>query len=237
MHCRACGVEVVEQAVYCHKCGDRLDLQQQSPPGERAETTAVPGPSGPAADEHVSVRPAHGAEKLQPTAAAHQAEGEEPEKELWQGGYGSRAMIGAWAMTGLVTLLLLAIWIWQVRDSRLWIALVIVILLIWLYQLLVLARRRLSVSYQLTTQRLIHVSGILRRVTDRLQVIEIDDITVEQGLLERLVGVGSIRIASADRTHPVLLLRGIENVNEVSALMDEVRRTERLRRGMFIEQI
>ena len=59
----------------------------------------------------------------------------------------------------------------------------------------------MSVHYLLTTQRFIHETGILRRVNDRIELLDMDDITFEQGLLERLVGVGTIRIAS-QRSQP-----------------------------------
>ena len=46
----------------------------------------------------------------------------------------------------------------------------------------------------------------------------------------RFVGVGTIRIESSDRSHPELLLVGIEKVDEVAKLIDDCRRKERLRR-------
>ena len=71
----------------------------------------------------------------------------------------------------------------------------------------------------LTNQRFIHESGILRRVSDRIEVLDIDDITFEQGIIERLVGVGTIRVMSSDRSHPELLMYGIENVrNSIGTL-------------------
>ena len=68
-------------------------------------------------------------------------------------------------------------------------------------------------------------------------MLDVNDITVEQGLLERIVGVGTIRISSSDRTHPELDLPGIENVKEVAALLDNARLAERHRRGLHIEQV
>ena len=65
----------------------------------------------------------------------------------------------------------------------------------WVYYIAVLCYRRMSVRYCLTTQRFVHERGILRRVNDRIEVLDMDDITFEQGLLERLSGVGTIRIA------------------------------------------
>jgi uncharacterized membrane protein YdbT with pleckstrin-like domain len=100
-----------------------------------------------------------------------------------------------------------------------------------------LAYRKLTVKYQLTTQRFIHEKGLLKRVTDRIEVIDIDDVSVEQRLIERMVGVGTIKLISSDRSHPVLMLRGIEKVREVAATIDDLRRKERRRRGLHIESI
>jgi hypothetical protein len=82
-----------------------------------------------------------------------------------------------------------------------------------------------------------HRRGILTRTTDRIEAIDIDDITWKQGLVERLTGVGTVKIASRDRTNPSFDVIGIENVEQVAQLIDKARRAERLRRGfMTIEQ-
>ena len=107
----------------------------------------------------------------------------------------------------------------------------------WVYFIAVLCYRRMSVRYCLTTQRFVHERGILRRVNDRIEVLDMDDITFEQGLLERLSGVGTIRIVSHDQTDPELVLPGIENVKHVAALFDDARLAERRRRGLHVEQI
>ena len=100
-----------------------------------------------------------------------------------------------------------------------------------------LGYRKLTVSYKLTTQRFIHESGLLKRVTDRIEVIDIDDVSLEQRVVERIMGVGSIKITSSDRSHPELHMHGIENVKEVALLIDDTRRAERRRRGLHIESI
>ena len=145
-------------------------------------------------------------------------------------------MIGAWALSGLITVLLvvLAFWIW--RSWFTWAA-VVVVALLWIWQLCVMKYRQWNVRYRLTTQRFIHETGILRRVTDRIETIDMDDITFEQRFLERFVGVGTIGITSSDRTHPELLLLGIDNVKEVAGKIDDIRRSERRRRGLHIESI
>ena len=222
MRCPACGVEVVEQAVYCHKCGGRLDASADNGP-VNSQPAGDPGPAAPDFLQEPAMR--------RETAA-------EPEKELWRGGYSSKAMIGAWVISGAITILLLIVGIlWLPREAVWWLILVAAMLLPWLYHAAVLCYRRMSVSYRLTTQRFIHELGILRRVNNRIELLDMDDITFEQGLLERLVGVGTIRIGSSDRTDPELVLPGIENVKEVAAILDNARLAERRRRGVHIEQI
>ena len=47
--------------------------------------------------------------------------------------------------------------------------------------------------------------------------------------------MGTIKIMSSDCTHPELFLEGIDRVAHVAGLIDEARRAERLRRGLFID--
>jgi uncharacterized membrane protein YdbT with pleckstrin-like domain len=107
--------------------------------------------------------------------------------------------------------------------------------LVWIFFLARLGWRRMSVKYELTNQRFIHEEGVLRRVTDRIEVIDISDVTFEQTLFDRMFNVGTLRIVSSDRSHPELRLVGIENVREVAHMMDAARRKERLRRGLHID--
>ncbi len=240
MLCPKCAAEVSEQSVYCHKCGERIDLGgQQSSPDDQAGAGPFPedAPSGEVPDRPAAPPMPTPAEKFQEAAALRQGRDEEPEEELWQGRYSSKAMVRAGALSGLITVVLLGIWIWRVRSGTWWLVLLVGLALLWLYQFFVMKYRQWIVRYQLTNQRFIHQSGILRRVTDRIEVIDMDDITFEQGLLERFVGVGTICITSSDRTHPELLLRGIQNVQEVAGIIDDTRRSERRRRGLHIEAI
>jgi membrane protein YdbS with pleckstrin-like domain len=151
-------------------------------------------------------------------------------------------MVGSWLLAGLgaVVLLILAIWLTNASDISwqvIWGIWAVVMIAGLGYLGVVLAYRRLSVRYRLTSSRFFHEQGILRHVTDRIEVIDMDDISYEQSLLQRMMGVGTIRITSSDRTHPVLDIRGIENVREVSSLMDDARRDERRRRGLHIESV
>jgi len=236
MRCNACGAEVLEEAVYCHKCGARVDMQIESyaAPEGRGEEPAY----GMGAQEQGSTNSTQGgAGQFKEALNARGESAGTAEEELWTGGYATRAMVGAWILSGLITVGLFILGIWAEWGATGWQVLLVLILLMWLFQFVVLARRKISVRYRLTSQRFFHETGILRHVTDRIEVIDMDDVTFEQTLLERLVGVGTICITSSDRTHPELTIPGIQNVAQVAAMIDEARHAERMRRGLHIETI
>jgi uncharacterized membrane protein YdbT with pleckstrin-like domain len=112
-----------------------------------------------------------------------------------------------------------------------------IVVVLWLSLLGYLLYERLSVEYTLTNHRFIHQTGILRRVTNRIETIDIDDVTFEQGIIERMFGVGTIRLLSSDTSDPKLFLKGIDDVKRVANLIDDARRSERRKRGMYIESV
>jgi membrane protein YdbS with pleckstrin-like domain len=164
---------------------------------------------------------------------------DDSEATLWEGNYSAKAMIGSWLLGIVATVLLLAGGIF-LNTMFPGIALLVaagLILLLWIALGLQLLYRKWSVRYQLTNQRFIHRRGILKQVTDRIETIDMDDITFEQGIVQRMLGVGTIRITSSDRTHPELRLIGIEDVQRIANLIDSARRKERVRRGIHIEAV
>lgn len=226
MKCSACGAEVAENAIYCHQCGERVDGAGSRPPDETG-TGARPEPR----DQFQNAAGRRGDE-----------DDDEDEDVLWEGRYSPRDMFGAWILCGLITVAVVALAIWLSTTGRLgwqviWGSAAVLVLIAWGYPGVKLLYRRMSVSYRLTSQRFFHEAGILRHVTDRIEVIDIDDVACEQSLLQRMFGVGTIHITSSDRSHPELDLPGIENPREVAGKMDDARRKERMRRGLHIESI
>lgn len=145
-------------------------------------------------------------------------------------------MIGSWVLAGVVTIagvVLCAL----VPTPITWMAVGAAVPVFWLALLGYLLYQRLAVDYSLTTQRFVHQKGVLRRVTNRIEVIDIDDVTVEQGFVERMFGVGSIKLLSSDTSDPKLLLRGIDDVKRVATLIDDARRDERRKRGLYMEAV
>ncbi|MGI9467709.1 MAG: PH domain-containing protein [Rubripirellula sp.] len=159
----------------------------------------------------------------------------EPEEELWNGGYSAKAMVGTWILLAILSVATLIIpFIVDFLSVPMSLG---VIVLIWLVGAVVYGLRRFGVHYELTSQRFIHQTGILTRDTDRIEVIDIDDVSFTQGPVQRVFGVGRITVTSSDRSHPLLHMIGIADVKSVAGLIDDVRRKERRRRSLHIEAI
>jgi uncharacterized membrane protein YdbT with pleckstrin-like domain len=154
---------------------------------------------------------------------------------LWSGTYSPKAMVGPAIALAVLTVVALIIGGIAFPPALIFVGLGAVVL--WAIFGLVLLYRRMTVRYRLTTFRFFHETGLLSRTRNRVEVIDINDVTLSQGLIERLFDVGTIHVQSSDVTHPNLHLVGIENVREITDLIDNTRRAERQRRGLFMENI
>ncbi len=160
------------------------------------------------------------------------------ERSLWKGGYSPKAMYGTWAMSAVVTVVaIVLVAIYGSQQQNVWLITAAVILLGWCFAIGLYLSRRWGVHYELTTQRFVHQEGIFVRRSNRIEVIDIDDVSYTQGIVQRMLGVGTITITGSDRSHPELVIQGIDRVPEIATLIDDVRREERRRRSLHIEAI
>lgn len=209
-------------------------------PSQVSNQSADRRDSGQADSAAATGRPSHAppqpstADRFRSGVAPKNAGGVEhdQEEEIWSGGYSPKAMLGTWL--ALIVLSVLAVVGTVMFEVIPWMVTGIGLLAIWLIAAGVYAFRRFGVHYELTSQRFIHQSGVLTRHTDRIEVIEIDDVSYRQGPIQRLLGIGSIVIISSDRSHPELSMVGIDDVKSVAGLIDDIRRTERRRRSLHI---
>jgi membrane protein YdbS with pleckstrin-like domain len=222
MKCGKCGSKVAEDAAFCSKCGAPVSNAHDIDDGDEADSAAT------------------GATRARANARRIAAGGrgpQKPEEDLWTGSFSPLAMVGPAFGSAFVSILAVIGAAVVAPGPIGWTALLIVLGLLWAWLGLTLLYRRLTVRYRLTTYRFFHDTGLLARTGNRIEVIDIDDVTVHQGLIERMFGVGTIHIASSDRTDPSLDLPGIDDVRTVADLIDTTRRAERQRRGLHIESI
>lgn len=162
-----------------------------------------------------------------------------PEELMWSGTYSGKAMVGTWIILGLATVALIVAYVLipTLQQPIVRWVLLGAIALGWIVPLVMLFYRKLAYSWELSNHRLKHRYGILLRRHDRVEVIDIDDVTFRQGIIEALFNVGTIRVRSSDASHPELQMRGISDVKHVSDLIDKLRRDERTKRGLYVESV
>lgn len=214
MQCPECKADVDSKSVFCPQCGTRLD--------EEAADVVEPTAS----------------ERFRKSVGTRQEIADDDEEvTLWQGRYSWKAMIGVWIGAGLLSLIGLIAGVLFQFSTNGWVFLVGTIVCIWIGLLLAFLKRWLGVHYTVTNHRFLHERGIFWRTVDRLELIDVGDITFKQGPIERMVNVGTILLTSSDATHPSLPIPGIEDVRSVSGIIDRQRREERKRRGLHIHNV
>ncbi len=214
MNCPACKRDIPADTAFCPHCGAKLESGRSS------------------TDNH-----AEATEAFRQNLHAHQVPSDDQETEIWRGQFSPRAMLNLWIIAAVLTVAALVLGAIMSPSATGWIAIGVIVALMWLGLLARLVHRRMAVLYRLTNVRFFYETGILRRVTDRIQVIQIDDVTVTQDFIERFTGVGDIKLSTSDKTAPSIEIEGIENVSKVADMIDTVRRELRNRRGVRIEQI
>jgi membrane protein YdbS with pleckstrin-like domain len=216
MKCTQCGAAVPANAAFCPQCGAHLSRAPAD--GDRPAAAAKIRPSGPPGTAH-----------------------DVSEQDLWTGRYSPKAMTGPFL--GALLLAAICFVVGSYVDSRAWMAVAVGAVVVFVYLLLLLLYRQMSIRYRLTNQRLLREIGILGRTDDRILVIDIDDITVKQTFVERMFNLGTILIVANDesakeeeqaRVKKDVVMRGIEDPRHVADLIDEARRAERSRRGVYM---
>ncbi len=93
-------------------------------------------------------------------------------------------------------------------------------------------------KYALSDDRLFVTSGLFKTVEDEVRLYRILDITLSRTLIQKMFGMGTIEISSADKTLGDFALVNIKNPMEVkeqlSALVEENRDKKRVTNREFM---
>ncbi len=101
--------------------------------------------------------------------------------------------------------------------------------------LILLARawyRVASTRYRLTTQRLFAQTGLIAKNLEEVELFRVKDVTLRQGVLDRLLGVGTVTVLSTDDTAPELELAGIRDPLAAKEALRTAFRAARQREGL-----
>jgi len=101
---------------------------------------------------------------------------------------------------------------------------VLLLLLLWV--------RLKSFSYRLTNERLFIRRGWLAKHVNELELYRVKDVVVDQGVLQRLLGYGTITVMADDVTTPQVDLARISRPTKIKELIRTQYRAARQREGV-----
>src|SRR2546427_7200789 len=144
------------------------------------------------------------------TQPASQLEGEEV--DLWRDSYAWLSMLPSLVLGALLTAIIVGVaWYLGAWRGALWArsmaqafmgALWVGLLIVWSYRLL-------TVNYRLTTRRIFCERGFRHPGDPGLPLNHIAIVSVDFGLMDRILGVGLVRVITKDEQLPTLTLRGV----------------------------
>ena len=91
--------------------------------------------------------------------------------------------------------------------------------------------------YALSEDRLFLSTGFFSIKDDEVLLYRVRDITTSRSLWQRLFGVGTIIVASSDRTMPTLVLKNVKDPVMVKELLHEQVEVMKLRRRVRVGEI
>lgn len=127
--------------------------------------------------------------------------------------------------------------IWEGRPSQ-WVNVIPFALCILIIPIPYAIYRWLAVRctrFALTSQRFRVERGILNKHFDDLELYRVKDVTLQQPLIQRIVGLGTVTMITSDATTPTLVLPAIPDSREV---LDRLRaEVERVRRERGVREL
>jgi uncharacterized membrane protein YdbT with pleckstrin-like domain len=87
-------------------------------------------------------------------------------------------------------------------------------------------------KYTITDERLIIKHGLIARKIEEIELFRIKDVMMNQGMIDRILGIGSVKILSVDDTTPALWIRRISNPMSAKETLRKMYRNARKKEGV-----
>ena len=81
--------------------------------------------------------------------------------------------------------------------------------------------------YSLTEEKLIIDTGFISRKEDEIRLYRVLDISLQRPLHQRIWGLGSIRLNTADKTSPEVVIKRIKHAKKVKEMLSDMVEQER----------
>jgi hypothetical protein len=86
-----------------------------------------------------------------------------------------------------------------------------------------------AIRWVLTTERLRVIRGLLSRSTEEVELTRVRDVSFDQSLAQRALGIGTVTVVGTDATSPTVVMHDIEGPEEVKELVRQAVRDQRRR--------
>lgn len=103
---------------------------------------------------------------------------------------------------------------------------------LWLPVLVVRGLANQGIKYKLTTQRLLLTTGLVSRRVEEVELYRIQDVTMSQSALGRMLGFGTVVVHVNDASTPRLVLQGVSNPMKIKEQIRDSFRTARRTEGV-----
>ena len=207
-------------------------LSNQRECGEKGESSALKVRENEDGEKNMAPltnRSSQSATTEQIPGSQEACDGSQHGESVWKGGYSIQAMVGTWLTLAIISVFLLFLSLLGVFPSTT--TLGVLVFVMWGVAVLVFGWRSLGTKYELTTRYFISQTGVLARKTSRIAVAEIAELSFVQGPVQRLLGVGRMKLGSSDQSGPQLHASGIARVKTVAGVIDDVRRNTQHQQG------
>lgn len=138
------------------------------------------------------------------------------EVDAWWGGYSIRTVLPGLALCVLVSIAILVV-MQLVEPSALDRTISVTLLvLFWIGMALDWGYHLFGLNYRLTTRRLFRARGLLRRKLQEVDLAQITAVIVTQGLWQKLLKVGQIRVLTPSGPARAVILDGVYTPEHVA---------------------
>jgi hypothetical protein len=92
---------------------------------------------------------------------------------------------------------------------------------------------RITTRYKLTNERLMITRGFIGKSVEELELYRVNDVSMKQSMMERMFGLGDVRLETTDATTPEPQMKDIKNPERVKDMVRQAARAERQRRRVL----